>query len=54
MANITVSEKHKISTKELDLPTRLLLGPGPSNVHPRVNLKLAAPMVGCIFLYFEK
>lgn len=44
--NYTVSDKNKINTKELDLPTRLLLGPGPSNVHPRVNLKLAAPMVG--------
>jgi len=42
----TVSDKHKIKTSELDLPTRLLLGPGPSNINPRVNLKLASQMVG--------
>jgi len=28
------------------LPERLLLGPGPSNVHPRVMQALAAPVVG--------
>eukprot|EP01098_Paradermamoeba_levis_P008756 TRINITY_DN3615_c0_g1_i1.p1 TRINITY_DN3615_c0_g1~~TRINITY_DN3615_c0_g1_i1.p1 ORF type:complete len:432 (+),score=159.86 TRINITY_DN3615_c0_g1_i1:93-1298(+) len=32
--------------KQLDIPARLLLGPGPSNVPPRVNLALAAPMIG--------
>lgn len=41
-----VSDKHKVKCGELNLPTRLLLGPGPSNIHPRVNLKLAASMVG--------
>jgi alanine-glyoxylate transaminase/serine-glyoxylate transaminase/serine-pyruvate transaminase len=30
----------------LRLPRRLLLGPGPSNVHPRVRAALAAPLVG--------
>jgi alanine-glyoxylate transaminase/serine-glyoxylate transaminase/serine-pyruvate transaminase len=30
----------------LDLPERILLGPGPSNVHPRVLRALAAPVVG--------
>lgn len=40
------SDKHRIACTELDLPQRLLLGPGPSNIPPRVNLKLAAPMVG--------
>ncbi|MCH8133580.1 MAG: alanine--glyoxylate aminotransferase family protein, partial [Myxococcales bacterium] len=28
------------------LPRRLLLGPGPSNVHPRVLAALAQPMIG--------
>jgi len=28
------------------LPRRLLLGPGPSNVHPRVRTAMAAPLVG--------
>lgn len=41
-----VSNKHKVHLGELNLPTRLLLGPGPSNIPPRVNLKMASPMVG--------
>jgi alanine-glyoxylate transaminase/serine-glyoxylate transaminase/serine-pyruvate transaminase len=28
------------------LPTRILLGPGPSNVHPRVLRALSAPLIG--------
>ncbi|GIW06503.1 MAG: alanine--glyoxylate aminotransferase [Dehalococcoidia bacterium] len=31
---------------DLDPPARLLLGPGPSNVHPRVTRALSAPVVG--------
>jgi alanine-glyoxylate transaminase/serine-glyoxylate transaminase/serine-pyruvate transaminase len=31
---------------ELDPPTRLLLGPGPSPVHPRVTRALSAPVLG--------
>ena len=30
----------------LALPSRLLMGPGPSNVHPRVREALAAPVLG--------
>ena len=30
----------------LDPSQRLLMGPGPSNVHPRVYAALAAPVVG--------
>jgi len=42
-----VSDKHKVhSEAPLHLPSRLLLGPGPSNIPSRVNLKLCAPMVG--------
>ena len=31
---------------ELNPPDRLLLGPGPSNVHPRVLKVLTSPLVG--------
>lgn len=40
------AEKHRIQTKQLDMPPRLLLGPGPSNAHPRVLQALALPPVG--------
>ena len=42
----TVVETHRIATTELDMPPRLLLGPGPSNAHPRVRRALGAPQVG--------
>ena len=32
--------------KSLQLPKRLLLGPGPSNVHPRILQAMMAPMLG--------
>lgn len=31
---------------ELNVPSRLLLGPGPSNVHPRVYRAMMAPVIG--------
>ena len=31
---------------DLNLPVRTLLGPGPSNVHPRVLRAMATPMIG--------
>lgn len=31
---------------ELNIPTRMLMGPGPSDVHPRVLRAMAAPLVG--------
>jgi alanine-glyoxylate transaminase/serine-glyoxylate transaminase/serine-pyruvate transaminase len=31
---------------ELSVPSRLLLGPGPSNVHPRVYRAMMAPVIG--------
>ncbi|KAF2072637.1 hypothetical protein CYY_006039 [Polysphondylium violaceum] len=40
------STKHKLVTSGLKLPVRLLLGPGPSNLHPRVNQMLSSSMVG--------
>jgi alanine-glyoxylate transaminase / serine-glyoxylate transaminase / serine-pyruvate transaminase len=43
-----------ISYQHLNPPVRILLGPGPSNVHPRVQLAMAAPMVGHLDPYFVK
>jgi len=41
-----LSEKHRIQAPQLDLPPRLLLGPGPSNAHPRVLQALSMRQVG--------
>ncbi len=38
--------------EELNPPDRLLLGAGPSNVHPRVARAMASPMVGHLDPYF--
>ena len=43
-----------ISYQRLNPPLRILLGPGPSNVHPRVQQAMAAPMVGHLDPYFVK
>ncbi|MCA1959633.1 MAG: alanine--glyoxylate aminotransferase family protein [Desulfomonile sp.] len=37
---------HRISVGQLDMPPRLLLGPGPSNCHPRVRQAMAMNEVG--------
>jgi alanine-glyoxylate transaminase/serine-glyoxylate transaminase/serine-pyruvate transaminase len=37
---------------QLDPPQRLLLGPGPSDAHPRVLRAMAAPLVGHLDPYF--
>ena len=42
----TVSDTHRIDTPQLDMPPRLLLGPGPSNAHPRVLQALTMRQVG--------
>lgn len=39
-------DSHRIRTAQLDLPPRLLLGPGPSNPHPRVLQALAMNEIG--------
>ena len=38
--------------RPLDPPRRLLMGPGPSDTHPRVLAALAAPTVGHLDPYF--
>ncbi len=42
----------EISYQQLDPPNRVLLGPGPSNIHPRVQKAMSAPMVGHLDPYF--
>jgi len=37
---------------ELNVPSRLLLGPGPSNVHPRVYRAMMAPVIGYLDPHF--
>ena len=39
-------DSHRFKVPQLDLPPRLLLGPGPANVHPRVLQALAMNVVG--------
>lgn len=41
-----LSDKHRLQAPQLDLPPRLLLGPGPANAHPRVLQALAMRQVG--------
>src|SRR3990172_3316869 len=42
----TAQVRRPKNVAELDPPSRLLLGPGPSPVHPRVMRALAAPALG--------
>ena len=46
VAPLPISDRYRIKTAQLDLPPRLLLGPGPANVHPRVLGALSIPPVG--------
>ncbi len=46
VAPLPVSDRHRLEIAQLDLPPRLLLGPGPANVHPRVLSALSFPPVG--------
>ncbi len=41
-----------IPYQHLNPPYRVLLGPGPSNIHPRVQQAMLAPMVGHLDPYF--
>ena len=41
-----VNENLRVDIGQLDMPPRLLLGPGPSNAHPRVLQALAMRQVG--------
>ena len=46
VAPLPISDRYRIKTTQLDLPPRVLLGPGPANVHPRVLSALSIPPVG--------
>lgn len=49
-----INDAHRIETSQLDMPPRLLLGPGPSNAHPRVLQAAGAPLVGHLDPAFVK
>jgi alanine-glyoxylate transaminase / serine-glyoxylate transaminase / serine-pyruvate transaminase len=42
-----------VTFRSLNPPARVLLGPGPSNIHPRVQFAMAAPLVGHLDPYFQ-
>lgn len=42
----SINETHRVQVPQLDMPPRLLLGPGPSNAHPRVLQALSMRQVG--------
>jgi alanine-glyoxylate transaminase / serine-glyoxylate transaminase / serine-pyruvate transaminase len=46
MSHLTIDDSHRIEAPQLDMPPRLLLGPGPSNAHPRVLQALSMRQVG--------
>jgi alanine-glyoxylate transaminase / serine-glyoxylate transaminase / serine-pyruvate transaminase len=43
----------EVSFQCLNPPVRILLGPGPSNIHPRVQMAMSAPLVGHLDPYFQ-
>lgn len=44
--SFNISASHRLETKQLDVPPRLLLGPGPSNAHPRILQAMGMQQVG--------
>ena len=46
VATIGISDRFRLQTAQLDMPPRLLLGPGPANVHPRVLAAMSMAPVG--------
>ena len=49
-----MSHKNYPESKNLNVPPRLLLGPGPSNAHPRVLQSMTGPMIGYLDPDFMK
>lgn len=49
-----MSHKNYPESEILNVPRRLLLGPGPSNAHPRVLQSMAGPMIGYLDPDFMK
>lgn len=46
LETFTIDDSHRIEFPQLDMPPRLLLGPGPSNAHPRVLQAISMRQVG--------
>ncbi|MCP4360837.1 MAG: alanine--glyoxylate aminotransferase family protein [Chloroflexi bacterium] len=46
MKTYNINESHRYYASQLDMPPRLLLGPGPSNAHPRVLQAISNRQVG--------
>ena len=44
--NIPISDRFKGNVPQLDMPPRILLGPGPANVDPRILAAMSVPPVG--------
>ena len=43
---LSINDSQRLQLSPLEIPTRLLLGPGPSNVHPTVLQAMNTPLVG--------
>ena len=43
---LPLNNSHRLQLAPLNLPTRLLLGPGPANIHPTILESLKTPPVG--------
>lgn len=50
----TVSDAHRIQAPQLDVPPRLLMGPGPANAHPRVLQAIGMRQLGHLDPHFLK
>lgn len=50
--SLSINETHHLATPQLDVPPRLLLGPGPCNADPRVLAAMSLPPVGHLDPYF--
>lgn len=46
VATTSISDRYRLKTSQLDMPPRLLLGPGPANVNPRVLAAISMSPVG--------
>ncbi|MDH6074734.1 alanine--glyoxylate aminotransferase family protein [Chrysosporum ovalisporum CS-1034] len=46
MPTISINDSHRLPLKPLEIPLRLLLGPGPSNAHPAVLQAMNTPLIG--------
>jgi alanine-glyoxylate transaminase/serine-glyoxylate transaminase/serine-pyruvate transaminase len=49
-----INDTHRIKTEQLSVPSRILLGPGPSNAHPRILQALGMRQIGHLDPHFLK